>query len=124
MDICEFCHTQYHSRPQVKKPRACPRCQKRRQQANEKAWKQRNLGLYDGEYHRAQREVRLRKLRLKIEAWIRCMEVGGTFLGVAAFAATMRDELVSTLLKLIAGLGFRRANKFWPIEIPNQMAGF
>ena len=35
MQICEFCHTEFIPRPQIKKPRACSHsaCQKKRQRA-------------------------------------------------------------------------------------------
>ena len=124
MCICEFCHTEYTPRPQVKKPRACTECQELRQAANEKAWKDKNVGLYDGEYHRVRRSGRIRKLRAKIENWIRCMEVGGRLLGVPAFLRENRAELASAFLKFLSRLGITHANKFWPLEIASHPARF
>jgi hypothetical protein len=124
MCICEFCHTEYTPRPQVKKPRACAKCQPLRQDANEKAWKDKNVGLYNGEYHRVRRSGRTRKLRSKVEGWLRCMEVGGTLLGVSAFQTETRAELASAFLKFLSRLGISHANKFWPSEIASHPASF
>jgi hypothetical protein len=124
MCICEFCHTDYAPRPQVKKPRACTKCQALRQAANEKSWKDKNVGLYDSEYHRVRRNGRMKRLRSKVEGWIRCMEVGGTLLGVSTFQTETRSELAAAFLKFLSRLGITHANKFWPLEIASDSASF
>jgi transposase-like protein len=111
MCICEFCHQEYPPRPQVKKPRACPKCQKQRQQANEKAWKEKHIGLYDGKYHRIQREQRRRVLQATIAAIRKCLEVGNRFLNLSVVV----EELMMELSDFIFSMGVRRANKFWPV---------
>ena len=112
MHSCEFCLTEYVPCPQVKKPRACSNCQKRRQRENEKAWKQKNLGLYDGKYHRDQRDERKGEVKARIEQLVRCIEVGSTILGTV-FSDDSRAEFKNWLLIAVLGVGTRRANKLW-----------
>ena len=96
----------------MKKPRACSNCQKRRQRENEKAWKQKNLGLYDGKYHRDQRDERKGEVKARIEQLVRCIEVGSTLLGTV-FSDDSRAEFKNWLLIALLGVGTRRANKLW-----------
>ena len=58
MCICEFCHTPFCNRPQVKQPRACKNCQRLRQQANELEWRERHPDLYDKKYHAIKKQLR------------------------------------------------------------------
>ena len=112
MHSCEFCMTQYTPCPQVKKPRACSNCQERRQRENEKAWRQKNLGLYDGKYHRKQREERSTEIKSRIEHLVRCIEVGSTLLG-SIFSDDSRAAFKRWLLLAVLGAGTCRANKLW-----------
>ena len=67
MCTCEFCNTEFEPRPQVKNPRACSNCQNARQRANEKEWRNRHLGLYDGKYHQVKRESRNAAIKTKVK---------------------------------------------------------
>lgn len=122
MRNCEFCHTEYTPHPQVKKPRACSNCQKLRQRENEKAWKQKNLGLYDGKYHRHQRKERLDEIKSRIKHLVRCIEVGSTLLGII-FSNSSRDEFMNWLVPAVLGVGTRRANKLWCLGMTHLSAG-
>lgn len=122
MHNCEFCHTQFCQRPQVVNPRACSNCQDARQRANEKVWKQKNKGLYDGKYHRHQRDKRSKEIKLRIEQLVRCIEVGSTLLG-AIFSDESRDEFKNWLLVAVLGVGTRRANKLWCLGIAHIAEG-
>jgi hypothetical protein len=116
MHDCEFCLTEYVPRSQVKNPRACPACQKERQKENEKSWKQKNLGLYDGRYHRLQREGRKRQILTQINQLVQCIELGCTLLGTA-FSEKSPADFKDWLMSAILTLGVRRANKFWGLGI-------
>jgi len=123
MCTCEFCNSEFSPRPQVKKPRACPNCQRLRQRANEKAWREKNLGCYDGKYHSAKRDGRKAAIQEKVTDLLRCIEVGGTLLGVP-FTKEIRDSFQGIFLKFMFTLGIRIVNKVWPVEIPSPIAMF
>ena len=123
MCTCEFCNTEFEPRPQVKNPRACSNCQNARQRANEKEWRNRHLGLYDGKYHQVKRESRNAAIKTKVKDLIKCVEVGGTLLGIA-ITKEIQESFGDILLKFLFGLGIRRANKFWPLEIPSHNGMF
>ena len=57
MHMCNYCHTPFSPRPQVKNPKACPKgdCQKARQRGNEKHWRERNKVHYPKDYYELQR---------------------------------------------------------------------
>ena len=122
MCTCEFCNTEFTPRPQVKNPRACTNCQKTRQRANEKSWRNTSLGLYDGKYHQVKRECRKVEIQTKVQDLVRCIEVGGTLLGLA-LTKEIQASFQEFFLKFLINLGIRRANKFWPLKIlsPNGM---
>ncbi|MBI3535547.1 MAG: hypothetical protein HY072_08715, partial [Deltaproteobacteria bacterium] len=82
MHICNYCGTSFIPRAQTKKPKACTnrKCQKQRQRDNEKAWKIKNQGLYDGSYFRIKRLQRIKQLRKLAERWFKFLEVGSRFL--------------------------------------------
>jgi hypothetical protein len=109
---CEFCHTQFYPRPQVKCPRACPACQLQRQRDNEKDWRNRNPRYSDPSYHRVCRRERIRVLRERACALVKCLKIGGDMTGVALAI----DFLTADLVEFVIGLGIRRVNKFWPQE--------
>lgn len=109
MHQCEFCHDMFKPRPQVKHPRACKNCQGKRQQANEQAWHLRNRGLYDGEYHGLQKQVRRKQLQKFSAALSRCLDVGKNFLGIDFNLNGMADFF----FQFLSQLGIRRANKLW-----------
>ena len=108
---CEFCHTEFIPRPQVKKPRACNHsaCQKRRQRANEREWKQRFSLYLDAEYHRSQRLERRKLLKSVVLGLLRCLSTGKELLDFS-----FRVDLLSPVIeKFIFDLGMRQVNKFW-----------
>src|SRR4051812_33789276 len=108
MHMCEFCHTEYKSRPQVKRPRACTSCQRQRQRTNEKDWRNRNPRYSDPAYHKVCREQRFKKLNEVVTILSSCLKVGKTFLGL-----DIAMDLVSGALgEFLFALGIRRVNKF------------
>jgi hypothetical protein len=123
MCTCEFCNTEFEPRPQVKNPRACSNCQKARQRANEKSWRNKHLGLYDGKYHQVKRECRKAAIKTKVKDLIKCVEVGGTLLGIA-ITKEIQESFCDIFLKFFASLGIRRANKVWPLKIPSPIGIF
>jgi hypothetical protein len=123
MCTCEFCNTEFEPRPQVKIPKACKDCQKARQRANEKAWRNKHLGIYDGKYYQVKRESRKAKIKMKVKDLIKCVEVGGTLLGIA-ITKEIQESFCDILLKFLIGIGIRRANKFWALEIPSSVGHF
>jgi len=99
----------FESRPQVKRPRACGKCQQKRQQTNEKAWHNRNKGLYDLKYHQIQKTERYKKINLMAEEFFRLVAIGKTFLGT-----TMELVGLEKLFRLfLISFGIRKINKFW-----------
>ena len=80
MCICEFCNINFQPRVQVKRPRACPRCQKKRQSANEKAWHERHPEYDDSEYHQIQKKQRMKRLGEMVGIIVECLRVGKDFL--------------------------------------------
>lgn len=79
MHTCEFCHTDFKPRPQVKKPRACANCQGKRQRSNEYDWRLRNPQYSCAEYHILMREKRKRWLKEAAVRLMKCIEVGRDF---------------------------------------------
>ena len=108
MRTCEFCHTDFKPRPQVKKPRACANCQGKRQRSNEYDWRLRNPQYSSGEYHELMREKRKRWLKEAAERLLKCVEVGRNFLGVS-FSI---DGMEIVLTEFLTSLGTRRLNVY------------
>lgn len=107
---CEFCHAMFVARPQVKRPRACQKCQKRRQLDNQKTWRIKNKGLEGmGAYFKVWRESRGQRIRQWVERLMRCLGTGGMFHG----EKLNTDAIRAVLLKFISALGIRAANKLW-----------
>lgn len=106
MRNCEFCHTEFYPRPQVKKPRACPCCQVQRQRSNEKDWRNRNPKYSMAMYHEIMRRKRERKIRAVTEALSDCIKVGREMSGLKFES----KELAALLSEFIVGLGVRRLN--------------
>ena len=109
MHCCEFCNTLFKARPQVKHPRACKNCQKKRQMANEKAWRERNKKLYDNKYHQIKKIHRNHYINDITKKITECIQVGRTFLNIDFNPKTLHEYL----LKLFQTLGVRQINKFW-----------
>ena len=118
---CEFCSVTFHPRPQVKKPRACgrPDCQRKRQRSNELAWRERNGTLSDPKYHRAQKQVRLKRLQQLAEVFSRCFKTGALFLNETLSSVPIQGLLLEFLL----ALGVRRINKVWPEAFVQALSG-
>ena len=118
MHACEFCLSKFDCRPQVKNPRAClkPDCQRLRQRANEREWHERNPKYLDNEYHRSQREVRLKRILAITTLLKKCMSIGRDLLGIRFNA----DEIAAFLERWLLDLGLRQINKFWTEEIVNE----
>ena len=111
MHECEFCRTEFLSRPQVKKPRACEKCQNHRQRANEREWHERHKH-FDDRYHRIRREQRLRAIEKLVHKLIECLTVGLRLSGVV-----MELKIFSEILEnVLVDLGVRRINKFWAFQ--------
>lgn len=113
MHKCEFCHTEFNPRPQVKSPRACPACQGVRQRDNEYNWRKRNPKYSSAEYHELRRNQRNEKLQAIAQALSKCIRVGKELAGVKVEMA----ELGAALTEFLIGLGIRRVNKFWVSEL-------
>jgi hypothetical protein len=110
MHCCEFCSATYQPRPQVKRPRACPQCQKQRQRANEKAWHFKHQAKFDPSYFSVKRELRLKEVRKLVEEFLKCFLVGLTFSGKRpGDEGLLRDYFQRFFLEL----GIRRVNKLW-----------
>ena len=114
MRCCEFCHDEFESRPQVKKPRACgkPECQRLRQRANERTWHERNPMYSDAKYHEDQRRLRKSRIQRLAVTLQRCLQVGRDLLGLTLAA----DKFAEILEVFLLRLGVRQINKFWPEE--------
>ena len=108
---CEFCNNFYSPIPQVKNPRACknPKCQEKRQRANVKEWREKHRGLYDGKYHRIQRQKRFNKLKELAKKICECIKVGKEFLNQRFNLDVFKEYFHGFLLEL----GIRNANKLW-----------
>ena len=109
MHECEFCCSQFTPRPQVKNARACGKksCQEDRQKSNEKAWRAKNTGLYDGKYHQGQRMSRMRRIREVANNLSNCLKTGATMLGVLING----PAIFGLLLRFFSDLGIRGTNK-------------
>lgn len=109
MHKCEFCHSKFTPRPQVKNARACGKkvCQKARQKANEEAWHSRNPGIYDAKYHQVKRRDRLRRMSEIVTRFSKCLETGATLLGEEFELKAIAILLTRFFLKL----GIRFTNK-------------
>jgi hypothetical protein len=118
MHACEFCLTNFECRPQVKSPRAClkPECQRLRQRANEREWRDSNPKYLDKKYHQCQREGREKRIVAITEALKRCLSVGRDLLGLKFKA----DEIATFLKRWLLDLGMRQINKFWSGEIQRE----
>ncbi|HLE12044.1 MAG: hypothetical protein A2504_05955 [Bdellovibrionales bacterium RIFOXYD12_FULL_39_22] len=84
MCTCEFCNTEFTPRPQVKNPRACNNnpCQRLRQAANEREWRQLNDHLNSKEYHQIRRNQRIDKIKKINAVVIKSLSIGAEFLGL------------------------------------------
>lgn len=120
MHCCEFCVSDYESRPQVKNPRACQKaeCQHERQRANEREWRERHQGLYNVDYHSAKKQQRIRRLQSIMVALQKCFQVGVSLSGVKIAMA----EFSKIFEGFILGLGVRQINKFWKLEDAGNFA--
>jgi hypothetical protein len=111
MLICSYCHSPFRPRPQVKNPRACARkaCQRSRQRDNEEAWRLRNMGRFDSQYHRDQRRQRMKHIQTAITAFLECLRIGAAI----SQATSKIVEMGELVRRFILELGVRRLNKFW-----------
>ena len=112
MCTCEFCHSEFRPRPQVKNPRACPGCQKTRQRSNENDWRKRNPKYSDPVYHKLQRELRKKRLIAVAKSLSECIRVGKVMLGLSLGMG----ELGLVLTEFLQQLGIRRVNKLCLVE--------
>jgi hypothetical protein len=109
MHKCEFCHTEFSSRPQVKNPRACPACQGLRQRNNEYDWRKRNPTYSSAAYHELRRSQRQAKLNGIAQALVKCIKLGKALMGMDL----KMEELSLALAEFLSMHGIRRVNKFW-----------
>ena len=121
MRSCEFCHCEFEHRPQVKSPRACLslECQRSRQRANEREWRERHPGYADAKYHKIRRQQRAGKIKSTAAALMKCVRVGRELLGIDLAVDVFRDFLERFLFEL----GVRQINKFCVNEIFDESAG-
>jgi hypothetical protein len=108
---CEFCRTQYLSRPQVKKPRACGKCQPLRQRENERDWHAKH-GKFSDQYHRILRGERLKLIGRFVKDIIECLCVGQRLLGMVMDL----EKFSQILTRFLSELGVRQINKFCDLE--------
>lgn len=113
MCTCEFCLTSFCPRPQVKHPRACAKCQAKRQRANEKAWHERNPKYLDKVYHSVKKQQRMKRIRKILEIVYECLRVGKDFLKHRLDLENIR----TFLSQFLAHIGIRKINKFWDVSI-------
>jgi hypothetical protein len=95
----------------VKHPKACPKCQGKRQRANEKAWHERHPEYGDKKYHEVQKKQRSKLIGDRATKVLECLKVGKDFLGLTF-------DLESTgrfLLQFLTFIGVRQINKFWGV---------
>lgn len=114
MHICKYCHKTYQARPQVKSPKACPKCQKKRQRENEKDWRNKNKGPHDAIYHKTKRLKRIEKLKVLAVELIQAIIAGFTLKDVKINLVIFKKKFT---LFFIA-LGIRRAKKLCPTWKP------
>ena len=113
MRNCEFCHTEYTPRPQVKKPRACADCQKPRQRDNEYRWRKANPRYSLPLYYEQWRKDRDKRLKTAVDALSKCIRIGKDMVGMNL----EMDELGAALTEFLYTLGIRRVNKLWKSEM-------
>jgi len=111
MHECEFCRTDFLSRPQVKNPRACGGCQSLRQRANEREWHERQSKFCD-RYHQLRRDQRLKLIETLVKVLMECMGIGGRFLGTTLNLEKFCEAFSDFLMEL----GVRQINKFCDLE--------
>lgn len=111
MHKCEFCFSNFHARPQVKRPRACPNCQKKRQRANEKAWHIKHKDQFDQRYHQVQKMIRFKLIKQVLVEFLKYLRVGCSIHGQQLHWGLFE----SYFLKFLGDLGIRRVNKFWQV---------
>lgn len=107
MHRCEFCAVTFQNRPQVKRPRACPACQRKRQRANEKAWHSKHKEQFDSQYAKIQKIQRMKRIKEKAIQFKEWIEVGRRF--SKQFGAL--EGLGEFLFQFLVRLGVRRVNK-------------
>jgi len=111
MHCCEFCHTHFSCRPQVKNPRACSNCQVERQRTNEREWHEKHTHFNDA-YHGIRRKQREQKIFKLVSILIACLRVGQSLSGIK-----LDSEKFSKILEVrFLELGVRRINKFCEFE--------
>ena len=101
----------FHCRPQVKRPRACSKCQSKRQRENEKAWRIKNKCRFDRVYARGQKQQRRNTLREVASALTSNLQIGARFNG----KSFPFDEMKEALFQFLYNLGIRRVNKLWTV---------
>ena len=110
MHICKYCNKTYQARPQVKRPKACPKCQKKRQKENELDWRNKNKGLYDASYHKNQRLKRIEKLKVLAVELIQAIIAGFTLKGVNINLLMFKKKFTLFFVEL----GIRNVKKLCP----------
>lgn len=111
MHCCEFCHTLFTSRPQTKNPRACNKdcCQKARQKANEREWRDRNKDYYDKQDHYTYQVHRNKLIEKIISFFIDALTIGANFKNYH-----INIGLIKPLFhKFLFQTGIRKIKKLW-----------
>lgn len=114
MKNCEFCLSEFEPRPQVKNPRACKHqsCQRQRQRANEKEWRNLQVGYPGENYYQIRKLQRKKRITDVVQSLIKCFEAGRKFFGVDILMEEFSQILEAALFRI----GVRRINKFWQAE--------
>lgn len=110
---CEFCQDDFISRPQVKHPRACSKCQSVRQRKNEAEWREKHKWLYSSIDHQAYRAERLKKISLLVLLILQSLKIGFSFFGLIEFNTSNRN-MERVLAQFLNRIGLRQINKLWP----------
>ncbi|MEO5968816.1 MAG: hypothetical protein ABIQ95_02725 [Bdellovibrionia bacterium] len=95
----------------MKRPRACQKCQAKRQYENEKAWRIKNKSRFDRAYAKGQKQQRRKTLREVAAAITSNLQVGARFNG----KSFPLDEMKEALFQFLHYLGLRRVNKLWAV---------
>lgn len=111
MHYCEFCSTPFTPRPQTKNPRACNKdsCQKARQKANQKEWRECNRDCYNKRDHYNYRANRNKLIQEIISFFVEALTIGAHFKNYQ-----INFELIKPHIhKFLFQVGIREIKKLW-----------
>jgi hypothetical protein len=109
MHCCNYCSAIFFPRPQVKQPKACPKCQAKRQRENEKAWRIKNKDRFGAVYAKTQKELRKERLLEIADVMAEGLLTGLRFKG----KSINLKETAESLFQWLLFIGIRRVNKLY-----------